>query len=337
MLSGMAGTACWAHTMDSRGKQKGETMANYLVTGGAGFIGTNLVHTLVEQGHQVRVLDDFSTGRRANLDDVRQAIELVEGDMRDPGTCVAAVEDIDFVLHQGAVPSVSRSVRDPRLSHDANATATLNMLIAARDAGVRRFVHASSSSIYGDSPTLPKEEEMAPRPKSPYAVAKLAAEYYCRVFNDLYGLETVCLRYFNVFGPRQDPKSPYSAVIPLFVTAMLQGEQPVIYGDGTQSRDFTFVANNIAANLLAATAPNIGGRVFNIACGRRYTLLDLVAALNRILGTAIEPEFRAERAADVMHSLADITSAREQMGYHVSVDFEEGLARTVAWYDGMTG
>ena len=307
-------------------------MARYLVTGGAGFIGSNLVHALLAQGRRVRVLDDFSTGRRANLDEIKGEIELCEGDMRDPATCARATAGVDFVLHQGAVPSVARSVRDPRLSHDANTTATLNMLIAARDAGVKRFVHASSSSIYGDSPTLPKQEEMAPRPKSPYAVAKLAAESYCRVFNELYGLETVCLRYFNVFGPRQDPQSPYSAVIPLFATAMLKGERPVIYGDGLQSRDFTFVANNIAANLLATTAPGVGGQVFNIACGRRYTLLDLVAALNRILGTRIEPEFRPARPGDVKHSLADITRAETGLGYRVQVDFEAGLAQTVAWY-----
>ena len=307
-------------------------MARYLVTGGAGFIGSNLVHALLAQGRRVRVLDDFSTGRRANLDEIKGKIELCEGDMRDPATCARATAGVDFVLHQGAVPSVARSVRDPRLSHDANATATLNMLIAARDAGVKRFVHASSSSIYGDSPTLPKQEEMTPRPKSPYAVAKLAAESYCRVFNELYGLETVCLRYFNVFGPRQDPQSPYSAVIPLFATAMLKGERPVIYGDGLQSRDFTFVANNIAANLLATTVPGVGGQVFNIACGRRYTLLDLVGALNRILGTRIEPEFRPARPGDVKHSLADITRAETGLGYRVQVDFEAGLAQTVAWY-----
>ena len=307
-------------------------MARYLVTGGAGFIGSNLVHALLAQGRRVRVLDDFSTGRRANLDEIKGEIELCEGDMRDPATCARATAGVDFVLHQGAVPSVARSVRDPRLSHDANATATLNMLIAARDAGVKRFVHASSSSIYGDSPTLPKQEEMAPRPKSPYAVAKMAAESYCRVFNELYDLETVCLRYFNVFGPRQDPQSPYSAVIPLFATAMLKGERPVIYGDGLQSRDFTFVANNIAANLLATTAPGVGGQVFNIACGRRYTLLDLVAALNRILGTRIEPEFRTARAGDVKHSLADIARAETELGYRVQVDFDAGLAQTVAWY-----
>ena len=307
-------------------------MARYLVTGGAGFIGSNLVHALLAQGRRVRVLDDFSTGRRANLDEIAGEIELLQGDLRDPATCARATAGVDFVLHQGAVPSVSRSVRDPRLSHDANATATLNMLIAARDAGVKRFVHASSSSIYGDAPTLPKQEEMAPRPKSPYAVAKLAAESYCRVFNELYGLETVCLRYFNVFGPRQDPQSPYSAVIPLFATAMLKGERPVIYGDGLQSRDFTFVANNIAANLLATTVPGVGGQVFNIACGRRYTLLDLVDALNRILGTRIEPEFRPARPGDVKHSLADITRAETGLGYRVQVDFEAGLAQTVAWY-----
>jgi len=230
------------------------------------------------------------------------------------------------------MPSVQRSVLDPITSHETNATATLNMLVAARDAQVKRFVYASSSSIYGDSPTMPKQEEMIPRPKSPYATAKLAAEYFCRVFYELYGLETVCLRYFNVFGPYQDPSSHYSAVIPLFINAMLAGESPVIYGDGTQSRDFTYVANNVRANLLATTAPDVGGQVFNIACGHRYSLLDLVTALNDILGTEITPHFAEGRKGDVKHSLADIRKAQEQLGYTVQVDFVDGLHKTVEWY-----
>lgn len=312
-------------------------MAFYLVTGGAGFIGSNLVHALLARGERVRVLDDFSTGRQVNLKDAFSQIELVEGDLADPDVCHHAVQGADYVLHQGAVPSVSRSVQDPLRSHHANATATLNMLVAARDAGVKRFVYASSSSVYGDSPTLPKQEDMTPRPKSPYAVAKLAAESYCRIFYDLYGLETVSLRYFNVFGPRQDPTSAYSAVIPLFIKAMLAGESPTVHGDGTQSRDFTFIANNVQANLLATQAPDVGGQVFNIACGQRYSLLDLIERLNQALGTSIEPTFGPQRAGDVKHSLADIARAQDLLGYNVDVDFEEGLARTIDWYRAHPG
>jgi UDP-glucose 4-epimerase len=307
-------------------------MSVYLVTGGAGFIGSNLVHELLQRGETVRVLDNFSTGRRSNLVDVYGDIDLVEGDLRSSESCRQATKGIDVVLHQGALPSVQRSVSDPFTSHDTNATATMNLLVAARDAGVKRFVYASSSSVYGDSPTMPKQEEMIPRPKSPYAVAKLAGEHYCRIFYELYGLETVCLRYFNVFGPYQDPTSHYSAVIPLFIRAMMAGKAPTIYGDGTQSRDFTFVANNVHANLLAATQPGVGGQIFNIACGQRYSLLDLMDALNEILGTAIEPTFDHSRRGDVKHSLADIGRAQELLGYTVQVDFLEGLRRTAAWY-----
>lgn len=307
-------------------------MSVYLVTGGAGFIGSNLVHELLRRGETVRVLDNFSTGRRSNLADVYGDIDLVEGDLRSSESCRQATKGVDVVLHQGALPSVQRSVSDPFTSHDTNATATMNLLVAARDAGVKRFVYASSSSVYGDSPTMPKQEEMIPRPKSPYAVAKLAGEHYCRIFYELYGLETVCLRYFNVFGPYQDPTSHYSAVIPLFIRAMMAGKAPTIYGDGTQSRDFTFVQNNVHANLLAATQPGVGGQIFNIACGQRYSLLDLMDALNEILGTAIEPTFDHSRRGDVKHSLADIRRAQEMLGYTVQVDFLEGLRRTAAWY-----
>ncbi len=307
-------------------------MKTYLVTGGAGFIGSNLVHELLTRGHRVRVLDNFSTGRRSNLDDVEQHIELIEGDLRSGEICRQAMDQVDVVLHQGALPSVQRSVSDPFTSHDTNATATINLLVAARNAGVKRFVYASSSSVYGDSPTMPKQEEMTPRPKSPYAVAKLAGEHYCRVFWELYGLETVCLRYFNVFGPFQDPTSHYSAVIPLFIRALAAGKAPTIYGDGLQSRDFTFVRNNVHANLLAATQPDVGGQIFNIACGQRYSLLDLVAALNTILGTTLAPHFDHSRSGDVKHSLADITKAQAKLGYSVQVDFMEGLRQTVAWY-----
>ncbi|MEM7129625.1 MAG: SDR family oxidoreductase [Chloroflexota bacterium] len=309
-------------------------MSKYLVTGGAGFVGSNIVHHLISEGADVRVLDNFSTGRRENLAEVHHEIDLIEGDLRSQEICRQAVQGIDYVLHQGAMPSVSRSVADPFTSNDTNANATLNMLVAARDAEVKRFVYASSSSIYGDSPTLPKVESMDPRPKSPYAVAKLAAEHFCRIFYDLYGLETVCLRYFNVFGPRQDPNSQYSAVIPLFITSLLDGKPLTIYGDGTQSRDFTYVENNIAANLLASTAPtaDVAGQVFNIACGQRYTILELVDALNEILGTNIQPNFDGSRRGDVKHSQAAIDKAQNSLGYKVQASFIDGLRKTVEWY-----
>jgi len=239
------------------------------------------------------------------------------------------MQDVDYVLHQGALPSVPRSVADPATSHEVNVTGTINVLIAARDAGVKRLVYAASSSAYGNSPTLPKREEMPTNPLSPYAVSKLAGEHYCRAFCQVYGLETVCLRYFNVFGPRQDPQSQYAAVIPKFIAMMRRGERPTIYGDGSQSRDFTYVANVVQANLLAAAAPQAAGRVINVACGQRHTLLDLVAALNRLLGTHLEPVFQPDRAGDVKHSLADIAAAKELLGYEVLVPFEEGLERTV--------
>lgn len=307
-------------------------MATYLVTGGAGFIGSNIVCELLTRGETVRVFDNFSTGRRVNLEDVLAEIELIEGDLRQLDDCRRAVRGVDYVLHQGAIPSVQRSVDNPLASHQVNSTGTLNLLVAARDTGARRLVCASSSSIYGDSPTLPKREEMTPQPKSPYAVSKLAAEKYCQAFTQVYGLETVCLRYFNVFGPRQDPTSQYSAVIPLFIKAMLAGESPTIHGDGLQSRDFTFVRNVIEANLLAATAPGVAGQVFNVACGQRYTLLDLITLLNEILGTQIEPVFDSARSGDVKHSLADISRAANMLNYKVLVDFKEGLRRTTEWY-----
>ena len=307
-------------------------MTTYLVTGGAGFIGSNIVVELLQRGERVRVLDNFSTGRRKNLSDVLDNIELIEGDLRDLDTCRRAVRGVDYVLHQGAVPSVQRSIDDPITSNDANIKGTLNLLIAARDADVRRLVYASSSSIYGDSPTLPKQENMPLRPKSPYAVSKLAAEHYCRIFTSVFGLETVSLRYFNVFGPRQDPASHYAAVIPLFIKAMLAGKPPTIYGDGLQSRDFTYVGNNVHANLLAAMAEDVAGQVFNVACGQRYTLLELVATLNEILGMHIEPLFAPPRPGDVKHSLADISRAQAKLGYTVKVDFRAGLGKTVAWY-----
>jgi nucleoside-diphosphate-sugar epimerase len=309
----------------------------YLVTGGAGFIGSSIVAELVQHGERVRVLDNFSTGRRDNMGPFLERIELIEGDLCDRPTVRQAVEGVDYVLHHAALASVQRSVDEPLAAHAANTTGTLHLLVAARDAGVRRVVYASSSSIYGDSPTLPKREDMLPRPKSPYAVSKLTAAHYCQAFTEVFGLETVSLRYFNVFGPRQDPKSQYAAVVPLFITAMLQGKSPIVHGDGLQSRDFTFVSNVVRANLLAATAPNVAGRVFNVACGQRHTLLDLIATLNDILDARITPVHTAPRPGDVRHSLADITAAQEALGYRVEVDFHEGLRRTVAWYRTQKG
>jgi len=304
----------------------------YLVTGGAGFVGSHIAEELVHRGEQVRVLDNFSTGRRENLAPLLEHIELIEGDLRHLPTVRCAVDGVTYVLHQGAIPSVPRSVADPLASNEANVTGTLHLLVAARDAEVKRMVYASSSSVYGDSPALPKQEDMIPAPKSPYAVSKLAGEYYCRTFTEVYGLETVCLRYFNVFGPRQDPASQYAAVIPKFITAMLRGEPPTVYGDGHQSRDFTHVSNVVQANLLAATAPDVAGQVFNIACGRHYTLLDLIAILNNILGIHVTPVHTDPRPGDVRHSLADVTAAQKALGYQVEVDFYEGLRRTVAWF-----
>jgi nucleoside-diphosphate-sugar epimerase len=305
-------------------------MSLYLVTGGAGFIGSHIVDELVRRGESVRVLDNLATGKRENLADAWDQIEFIEGSLTDPATVQRAMQGVNYVLHQGALPSVPRSVADPATSHEVNVTGTINVLIAARDAGVQRLVYAASSSAYGNSPTLPKREDMPTNPLSPYAVSKLAGEHYCRAFHQVYGLETVCLRYFNVFGPRQDPKSQYAAVIPKFIEMMRRGEPPTIYGDGSQSRDFTYVANVVRANLLAAAAPDAAGSVVNVACGQRHTLLDLVSALNRLLGTDLEPAFQPDRAGDVKHSLADIGVARELLGYQVLVPFEEGLERLVA-------
>jgi len=309
----------------------------YLVTGGAGFIGSHIVDRLVQDGEKVRVLDNFSTGRRANIEHNLDRIDLVEGSLTDMDTVRRAVEGVDYVLHQGALPSVPRSVNDPIGSNDANINGTLNLLVAARDAGVKRFVFASSSSVYGNSPTLPKHEDMPPDPLSPYALTKLAGERYCKLFTDLYGLETVSLRYFNVFGPRQDPESQYAAVIPKFIKCIMNGESPVIYGDGFQSRDFTYVENNVEANLLACSAPRAAGEVLNIACGDRFSLLDLVDVINRILGTSIEPAFEPARPGDVKHSQADISKAREIIGFEPKVGFVEGLERLISWTRGSLG
>jgi nucleoside-diphosphate-sugar epimerase len=309
-------------------------MANYLVTGGAGFIGSNIVRELLLRGDAVRVLDNFATGRRENLDDVRDRIDLVEGSICDPDAVRRAVSGMDYVLHQAAVPSVPRSVANPIESLEVDIMGTAQVLLAARDAKVKRVVYAASSSAYGDQEGDAKTEAMLPAPLSPYAGAKLSGEHLCSIFTTCYGLETVALRYFNVFGPRQDPTSEYSAVIPLFITAVLEGRQPVYYGDGLQTRDFTYVANNVAANLLAATSSAGVGRVFNIACGGAYSLRELLAAINAALGTSVEAREEPARVGDVRHSKADISLARSVLGYEPHVGFEEGIRKTVAWYKG---
>ncbi len=306
----------------------------YLVTGGAGFIGSHLVDALLAQGAAVRVVDNFSTGKRENLAESLPHIDLIEGDMADLDTARRAVEGVDFVLHQAALPSVPRSVADPLRANENGVNATLNVLLAARDAGVRRVVYAASSSAYGDIQAEYKREDMLPDPRSPYAVAKLAGEYYCRTFYIVYGLETVVLRYFNVFGPRQDPESQYAAVIPIFITKLLAGEPPPIEGDGHQTRDFSYIDNVVQANLLACRAPNAAGEVFNIACGGQYSILALVEYLNRALGTDIAPVFGPPRPGDVRDSRADIDKARRLLGYAPAVEVEEGLRRTLAWFQG---
>jgi len=307
-------------------------MATYLVTGGAGFIGSNIVDELLKRGARVRVLDNFSTGREDNVQEFASRVDLIRGDVRDEDAVDRAVKGVDYVLHQAALASVPRSIADPTSNNQVNAQGTLNLLLAAKKHGVKRLVYASSSSVYGDSEELPKVETMIPNPKSPYAVAKLAAEYYCRVFGELYGVPTVSLRYFNVFGPRQDPNSQYSAVIPLFVKALLEGKSPNIYGDGEQSRDFTFISNVVNANLLACEANVTGARVYNIACGGRYTLNQLFAALRERIGGNVEPVYGPPRAGDVKHSMAGIERIQRELGYQVGTSFEEGIDRTVQWY-----
>jgi len=309
-------------------------MGTYLVTGGAGFIGSHIVDQLVELGESVRVLDDFTTGKIENIEHNLDKIHLIRGSVADIDTVRPAVEGADFVLHHAALVSVPRSIDDPVACNEANITGTLNILMAARDARVKRVVYASSASIYGDSPALPKVEYMPTNPLSPYALTKLAGEYYCRMFTKLYGLETVSLRYFNVFGPRQDPTSMYAACIPRFLSLMADDKQPVIYGDGLQSRDFTFVSNAVSANLLACHQPGIGGEVFNIACGQSHTLLDIVDLLNRTLGKSANPTFEPARPADVKHSLADIQKAGSLLGFSPEVGLGEGLEKLASWHRG---
>jgi UDP-N-acetylglucosamine/UDP-N-acetyl-alpha-D-glucosaminouronate 4-epimerase len=304
-------------------------MSTYVVTGGAGFIGSHIATELVKRGETVRVLDDFSTGKRENLTHLDGRFDLIEGSITFATDVAKAVDGADYVLHQGALPSVPRSVRDPLASNATNVTGTLNVLWAAKEASVKRVVVASSSSVYGNTEVMPKVETMPTSPLSPYAVSKLATETYAMSFWHSYGLETVALRYFNVFGTRQDPYSQYSAVIPRFLDMMRKGETPTIHGDGEQSRDFTYVENVVQANLLAATVPGCGGQIFNCACQDRVTLNDLVNQLNDLLGTDITPEHGEDRVGDVKHSLADISKAREMLGYRVIVPFSEGLRRLV--------
>ncbi len=304
----------------------------YLVTGGAGFIGVNIVKELVERGEKVSVLDNFSTGKRHNIEPFLDEIELIEGDVRSYHIVREAAEGMDFILHEAALPSVPRSIRDPITSNEVNVVGTLNILHAAKDAKVRRVVFASSSSIYGETPELPKHEGMMLAPLSPYAVSKLAAEKYCSVFTKTYGLETVALRYFNVFGPGQDPTSQYSAVIPKFITAILHDRKPLIYGDGEQSRDFTFVSNVVNANILAATMPGVEGIAVNCACHGQITINYLVQKINDILGKSILPEYTNPMAGDIKHSYATIEAAGRYLGYKPLVDFDEGLRITIDWY-----
>jgi nucleoside-diphosphate-sugar epimerase len=310
--------------------------ASYLVTGGAGFIGSHLVENLLAGGARVRVLDDFSTGRRENLQPFMDRIEVLEGDITDPATCARAAEGMNVVFHQAALPSVPRSIEDPARSHEVNATGTLNVLLAARDAGARRVVYASSSSAYGDTPTLPKREDQTPSPRSPYAVAKLTGEHYCRSFPGVFDLEAVALRYFNVFGPRQDPGSAYAAVIPLFASAALEGRSPTINGDGEQTRDFTYIENVVLANLLAASSPGekVSGEVFNVGCGGRISINQLWRAIREALGSDVEAVHGPPRPGDVKDSLADLTHLRERTGFEVRVGLEEGIRKTVEWIRG---
>jgi nucleoside-diphosphate-sugar epimerase len=307
-------------------------MEKFLITGGAGFIGSNITRTLVRQGCFVRVLDNLSSGKKSNIADFLDKIEFIEADMGKPGVAAAAVKDIDIVLHQGARPSVPLSIDNPAATHKDCVDATFTMLLAARDAKVKRFVYAASSSAYGDTPTLPKIETMPVRPLSPYAVGKLVGEYYCSVFCNVFGLETISLRYFNVFGPYQNPKSQYAAAIPAFVTSILNNTPPTIYGDGLQTRDFTYIDNVVSANLLAARAKQTRGEVVNIACADRVTVNDIIEMINKLLGKNVRPNYVPSRPGDVKHSLADISLAEKVIGYKPLVLFRDGLEKAIDWY-----
>ncbi|MFH1312182.1 MAG: SDR family oxidoreductase [Candidatus Eisenbacteria bacterium] len=307
-------------------------MAKYVITGGAGFIGSNIARKLIGLGEEVVILDDFSTGKRENLEDIKSKVNLVEGDICNVDVVEQAVKGADYVLHHAAVVSVPRSVEDPVRTNEVNVDGTLNCLLAARDAGVRRFVFAASSSAYGDSVELPKREDMRPDPLSPYGIAKLVGEMYCKVFFDVYGLETVSLRYFNIFGPYQDPASQYAAVVPIFITKLLEGESPIVYGDGEQSRDFTYIDNAVEANILATTSPRAPGKVINVACGTRFTLNDLFRRVSDLIGTKTPATYTEPRAGDILHSQGDISVASDLLGYSPRITFEAGLAKTVDWF-----
>lgn len=309
-------------------------MGKYLVTGGAGFIGSHIVESLLSQNKQVRVIDNFLTGKKENISSFLKEIEFIEGDIRNFEACKNAVAGAEVVFHQAALPSVPRSIEDPLLTNEINVKGTLNLLVASKEAKVRKFIFASSSSVYGDDPQLPKQEGTEGAPLSPYAVSKLMGEKYCQVFSRIYGLDTVSLRYFNIFGPRQDPYSQYSAVIPLFITKMLKGERPTIFGDGQQSRDFTFVENVVEANRLAAEAQDSAGEVLNIACGNQITVNDLFNTIRQILQKDIEPVHASPRSGDILHSFADISKAEQTIDYKPSVSFDEGLKKTILYFEG---
>jgi len=311
-------------------------MANVLVTGGAGFIGSHLATKLCELGHHVRVLDDFSSGRRENLAHIAENIELIEGDLRDQDVCRQSCDDMDFVLHEAAVPSVPKSVDEPQASHDTNVTGTFNILRAAADRKVRRVIYAASSSAYGDTAESPKHERIPPEPLSPYAVQKLAGEHYARAFYECYGLETISLRYFNVFGSRQDPKSQYAAAIPAFVTAILNGEPPMVFGDGTQTRDFTYIDNVVHGNLLAMKVEKTHGESVNMACGSAISVNTVIGEINRLLQTKIEPRYTQRRPGDVLHSCADVRLAKKLLGFEPLVGFEDGLSRAIDHYRSLS-
>lgn len=308
-------------------------MSNYLVTGGAGFIGSHIVEHLVREGHLVKVLDNFCEGKRENLAQVYDEIELIEADIRDLETTKEVCKRVDYVLHQAALRSVAKSMKDPVTYAEVNVMGTLNVLMAAKEAQVKRLVYASSSSVYGDTERFPNVEDQLPRPISPYATSKLAGEYYCRLFSKAYGLEAVSLRYFNVFGPRQDPASEYAAVVPKFITRMLEGQHPIVDGDGLQSRDFTYVDNVVRANILAAQTPGVSGEVFNVSCGQDFSVLDIVDVLNQTMNASIKPEFGPPRPGDVRRTLGDVSKARRLLGCEAEIGFHEGLKRSLLWFE----